>query len=178
MDSIEQFAERVRQAHQNLGIPVDYAETCQLPLCHEPALLVDTEPDHYQRPQKLTPEAFQAWAEMKAQATRDGISLFLISAFRSLEYQCGLIEKKLANGQVIDHILTVNAAPGYSEHHTGRAIDLGTEGCDSLQEEFENTEAFQWLNRYAKEFDFHLSYPKNNPHGITYEPWHWCFSYS
>jgi len=175
MDSNNLFLEKVRQAHQKLGVPSDYAETCRLPLCPEPEYLVDTELDHFQRPQKLIPQAFQAWTEMKCCATGEGVSLFLVSAFRSLDYQSGLIEKKLAKGQTISHILTVNAAPGYSEHHTGRAIDLGTEGCDSLEQEFENTEAFQWLNKRAQEFDFHLSYPRDNPFGISYEPWHWCY---
>ena len=72
-------------------------------------------------------------------------------------------------------ILRVNAAPGYSEHHTGRAIDLGTIGCRALEEEFELTEAFAWLENNAAHFQFSLSYPRNNPSGVIYEPWHWCF---
>ncbi|HLP25741.1 MAG TPA: D-alanyl-D-alanine carboxypeptidase family protein, partial [Acidobacteriota bacterium] len=34
---------------------------------------------------------------------------------------------------------------------------------------------FRWLKRHAGEFGFTLSYPKNNPHQIGYEPWHWCW---
>jgi D-alanyl-D-alanine carboxypeptidase len=112
---------------------------------------------------------------LRIAANSAGVSLFLISAFRSIEYQHELIDKKLVEGQAIEDILKVNAAPGYSEHHTGRAIDVGTIGCDALVEEFEDTKAFQWLNINAQEFGFIQSYPKNNSSGIDYEPWHWCF---
>ncbi|MBT8145423.1 MAG: D-alanyl-D-alanine carboxypeptidase family protein, partial [Gammaproteobacteria bacterium] len=63
----------------------------------------------------------------------------------------------------------------FSEHHTGRALDLNTDGCAVLQEEFENTSAFQWLMAEAQSFGFILSYPRDNPWGIVYEPWHWCY---
>ncbi len=161
--------------HQALGIPADYAASCSLPLCAEPAELVDTELDFYQRPQRLTPAAFSAWSAMREAANEQGVSLFLISAFRGYQYQHDLIAAKLSKGQSIGEILQVNAAPGHSEHHSGRAIDLGTLGCDALSEEFENTEAYQWLAENARAFGFHLSYPRGNPHGIDFEPWHWCY---
>jgi zinc D-Ala-D-Ala carboxypeptidase len=160
---------------QALGIPGDYAQTCKLPLCLEPATLVDTELDFYQRPQQMTPAAFSAWTAMREEATEQGVSLFLISAFRSYQYQHDLIARKLANGQSIEAILRVNAAPGYSEHHSGCAVDVGTLGCDALSEEFEITEAYQWLVGNAIGYGFHLSYPRDNPFGIDFEPWHWCY---
>ena len=137
--------------------------------------MVDTELDFYQRPQRLTPAAFAAWSSMREAATAQRVSLFLISAFRGYQYQHDLIATKLQKGLGIEEILRVNAAPGHSEHHTGRAVDLGTLGCDALCEEFENTKAFQWLETHAAGFGFSLSYPRDNPYGIDYEPWHWCF---
>ena len=44
-----------------------------------------------------------------------------------------------------------------------------------LEEDFENTGAFDWLSRRASQFGFHLSYPRDNPHGVIYEPWHWAW---
>src|SRR5579875_1789940 len=108
-------------------------------------------------------------------ATRDGIDLQVVSAFRSIEYQLGILERKLARGQTIDEILRVSAAPGYSEHHSGRAVDLTTPGFAALEEDFERSPAFAWLMRNASPFGFALSYPRGNPHGIAYEPWHWCW---
>jgi len=76
----------------------------------------------------------------------------------------------------MDEILRVSAAPGYSEHHSGRALDLTTPGFAPVEEEFERSDAFAWLRRRAADFRFRLSYPRDNVHGIAYEPWHWCFS--
>ena len=146
-----------------------------MPLCHPPEMLVATEPDYYGRPQQLTPEAFSAWQEMKAAASADHVVIHLISAYRDADYQCQIFKKKLAAGQELASILQVNAAPGYSEHHTGRAIDIGTENCPALETEFEETPAFTWLCEKAGNFGYSLSYPKNNALGISYEPWHWCF---
>ena len=164
------------QLHEALGIPRDYAANCRLPLCTEPPVLVDTELDFYQRQQKLTPAAFSAWSAMRESAISQGHSLFLISAFRGYQYQHDLIAAKLEKGQSLEAILCVNAAPGYSEHHSGRAVDLGTMGCDALSEEFENTKVYQWLVKNAGGFGFYLSYPRDNPYGIDFEPWHWCYS--
>lgn len=73
----------------------------------------------------------------------------------------------------MQEILNVNAAPGYSEHHGGRALDIGTPGEPPAEESFEHTPAFAWLTRHAGDFGFVMSYPRGNPHGIVYEPWHW-----
>jgi len=171
----DNFLQRIIQIHQDLGIPGNYQENCKLPLCAEPSDLVATEPDYYQRPQKLTVSAHKAWLSMKMAAQVDGVSLFLISAFRSVEYQQTLWQKKLAEGRQLTEILTVIAAPGYSEHHTGRAVDVSTNDCPALEVEFEKTQAFKWLTRKAGDFGFVMSYPEGNQYGITYEPWHWCF---
>ncbi|MEX0619266.1 MAG: M15 family metallopeptidase [Pseudohongiellaceae bacterium] len=171
----EEFLQRLRRMHQDLGIPRDWVEQSRLPLQREPPVLVDTEPDHYQRPQKLTPAALKAWREMKQAAAGAQVEFFLISAFRSAEYQQGLFAKKLAAGQKIEEILRVNAAPGFSEHHSGRAIDIGSPECRALEEEFEDTAAYRWLCANAAGYGFFLSYPRDNPSGIRYEPWHWCY---
>lgn len=169
------FAERIRQIHQQLCIPEDYGQGTALVLHEEPDELVSTEPDFFGREQRLTPEALAAWQAMRLKAQADGIEVFLISAFRSIDYQSQLIRRKLDAGQTIAQILRVNAAPGYSEHHTGRAIDVGTSGCPALEEVFEATAAFRWLQENAAEFGFTLSYPRDNSCGISYEPWHWCY---
>ena len=114
MSNTSQAHSQLQHLHRELGIPADYAASCNLPLCLEPDELVATEPDFYKRQQRLTPAAFGAWSSMRAAATEQGISLFLISAFRGYQYQCDLIAKKLQQGQCIEEILRVNAAPGYS----------------------------------------------------------------
>ena len=124
---------------------------------------------------RLTPAASAAWHRLQATAADQGITLIAISAFRSVARQTTIIRGKLVAGQAIGDILRYVAAPGFSEHHTGRAIDIGSSEHVELDEEFEKTKAFRWLRRRAGDFGFTLSYPRDNPHGIGYEPWHWCW---
>jgi D-alanyl-D-alanine carboxypeptidase len=97
----------------------------------------------------------------------------LVSGFRSIERQVSLIQAKLAKGQSLEAILQVNAAPGYSQHHTGEAVDVATPGCRPLIEEFEATPAYAWLATHAAEHGFSLPYARGNRFGFSYEPWHW-----
>jgi D-alanyl-D-alanine carboxypeptidase len=174
-ESPPEFQERLRRIHRELGIPEDFPETTRLPLWVEPPELVDAGLDYYQRPQKMTAATSYAWRAMDHAARADDVTLYLISAYRGIEYQRDLIRKKLEQGRQLAEILRVTAAPGFSEHHTGRALDLGTDDCTDLREHFEETSAFQWLESRARDFGFVLSYPRDNPLGICYEPWHWCF---
>ncbi len=113
---------------------------------------------------------------MKNAAASDGIVIKIVSAFRSVNYQVEVITRKLNKGENINSILEIVAAPGYSEHHTGRAVDLTTDNCVHLSESFEQTEAFVWLNKNASMFSFSLSYPRNCKEKIDYEPWHWVYN--
>ncbi len=123
----------------------------------------------------LIPEAAQAWRQMAAAAARDGVTLRLASAYRSLERQVEILRGKLDEGVSLEEILRESAPPGYSEHHTGRAVDITTPESDRLEEAFENTEAFAWLMGHAAEFGFSLSFPRGNRFGYAYEPWHWFY---
>jgi len=172
---LEVLEERIAALHRRLGIPPDYAERTGLPLQPEPETLV-TVVNAGDREQRLVPEAAARWSRLEVAAERDGHRLLLVSAYRSIEYQADLVENKLARGIGIEEILKVNAAPGYSEHHSGRAVDIGVPGQDPLTEAFEGTAAFRWLQANAHRWGFGLSYPRDNPHGIVYEPWHWAVS--
>ncbi len=163
----------LRELHQELGIPPDYGAGGGPPSFDEAEELVEVGPNLVGRMQRLTPEAARQWRAMVAAADRVGIQLLIVSGFRGIDYQAGLIRKKLEAGQTIDEILQVNAAPGHSEHHTGQAVDIATPGSRPLTEEFEGTDAFRWLESRAIEFGFSMTYPRDNPWGIAYEPWHW-----
>jgi D-alanyl-D-alanine carboxypeptidase len=157
-----------------LGLDADdYHERTGLPLIAEPARLEFAGRDRFRRPLWLLAPAARAWLRMRAAAARDDVALDAISGWRSHDYQLGIFARKLARGQTVAQILGVNAAPGYSEHHAGTALDIGTPGDPPAEESFEATPAFAWLRRHAGDFGFALSYPRDNPHGIIYEPWHW-----
>ncbi len=164
----------LRQLHNELGIPDGYGAGGSPPQFEEATDLVDVGPNLVGRLQRLTPRAAERWRSMVGSADEDGVTLLIVSGFRSFEYQAALIRNKIAAGQTIAEILAVNAAPGFSEHHTGNAVDIASPGSRPLTEEFEDSEAFGWLNRRAHEFGFGLSYPRDNPWGFVYEPWHWA----
>jgi len=171
---VEQRRRIVREARR-LGVPVDYGRTRSLTLVREPSELFCIGEDIHARLQWLAPRAARAFQRMREAASGDGIELQLVSAFRSAEYQLGILKRKLERGQTMAEILRVSAAPGYSEHHSGRVVDVTTPGYAALEEEFERSPAFAWLMAQARRFGFSLSYPHGNPHGIAYEPWHWCW---
>lgn len=148
------------------------ADTGLLPVT-EPTQLEFSGLDRYRRPLWLDYDAAKAWRRMKLAAAEDDVFIDAISGFRSFQYQMGIFQRKLSRGMEVSEILMVNAAPGFSEHHSGRAIDIGTRDEPPAEESFEHTPAFHWLTEQAGQFGFRMSFPRNNPHGIGYEPWHW-----
>lgn len=125
---------------------------------------------------QATQKTYNAWIKMKESALADGINLILVSAFRSIQRQQELVEEKRKKNISEKEIFSILARPGYSEHHTGRALDLHSPGSALLEEDFENTDAFLWLQKNANGYGFFMSYPRNNKYNIVYEPWHWYFN--
>jgi D-alanyl-D-alanine carboxypeptidase len=156
-----------------LCIPTDYGSIRGLIPQSEATNLVPIGANPDGRMVTLEPQAALAWTAMTSQAAAHGITLLPISGFRSIDRQTEIIREKRAAGAPIDEILRLVAAPGYSEHHTGRAIDISSPDDPPLEEAFEHTPAFRWLTEHAGSYGFRLSYPRGNPHGIGYEPWHW-----
>ena len=89
----------LRELHAELGIPEDYGQGGTRPAFDEAAELVDVGPNIVGRMQRLTPEAATAWAAMRVAAAADGVTLLLVSGFRSIDYQARLFRKKINAGQ-------------------------------------------------------------------------------
>lgn len=158
-----------------LGITAAMLRERALPFHREARALVPVGLGTDGRDKLLRAPAARAWLAMRQTAAQEGVALLLISAFRSYAFQAALIRQKLDKGRSLAEVLTVNAPPGFSEHHGGQAIDIGAAGCAALDEAFENTEAFAWLRERAAGFGFAMSYPRGNTEGFLYEPWHWCW---
>jgi len=171
----DSYRQRIHRELDALGIPMAWIETYRLPLHPEAAELVVAETDADGREYLLTSAAMRAWAAMKEAARQDGVTLQIVSSFRTIERQIAIIRDKIARNMPMETILTLSAPPGYSEHHSGRAIDINTPGCRPTEEEFADTAAYRWLEQHAVRFGFHLSYPRGNALGFIYEPWHWCY---
>ena len=166
---------RAEAVNATLGIRSAVIQKRKLPLCPDAKKLVVVEIGRRGRKHRLTPAAARAWTRMKTAARKDGIGLAIVSAFRGFDRQVEIIRRKIAEGQSVRQILAFSAPPGYSEHHTGCAVDIGTEGCDELEEVFEQSPAFAWLRKNASRYGYFMSYPRGNKYGYRYEPWHWMY---
>jgi len=114
---------------------------------------------------------------MKEEAKKDGIYLVFLSGYRSINLQNdNFYSLKSIRNQEAAERARVSAPPGYSEHSTGFAIDIGdaTQRETDFETDFENTAAFRWLIKNAAKFHFKLSFNKDNKY-IDYEPWHWRY---
>lgn len=172
----QSLLDQYRNVWRSIGLSDGLVAARNLPLFEEAAELLIAEVTSSGRVFHLTPSATEAWNAMKAAAQNDGVDIFLVSAYRSVARQAELIQQKLAAGRSLDDVLAVLAPPGCSEHHTGRAVDIGTGNLLPLEPDFEQAPAFAWLAARAHEFGFTLSFPQGNRFSYIYEPWHWCFS--
>ena len=123
-------------------------------------------------------DIYENFKEMQFMAAQRGISLQLLSGYRSIDLQRDIFyENKSIRNQTAIERSRDSAPPGFSEHSTGYAIDVGDGNYPNthFEVEFEQTPAFKWMKRFASKYHFVLSFPPNNKQGVTYEPWHWRF---
>lgn len=126
----------------------------------------------------LRKKAAEKFKAMQADARRNGIILVPISGFRSVAQQeylfFGIKEQRQ---QVVSKRAEVSAPPGYSEHHSGYAVDIGDGNmpATNLSPRFDQTRAYKWLAKNAAKYSFELSFTPDNLQGISYEPWHWRY---
>jgi zinc D-Ala-D-Ala carboxypeptidase len=130
-----------------------------------------------QRFEAMHKDAGLAFMNMIYAAREEGVWIIPVSGFRNIQQQQKLFQDQIKRRGSAKEAAKISAPPGYSEHHTGFALDL-TDGKSSKQDiniDFEKTDAFRWLTRRGKEFGFELSFSRNNRQGVSYEPWHWRY---
>ena len=127
---------------------------------------------------ELHVDAANALDAMMQAGLVEGVDLSLLSGYRSLALQESIFfDIASERNQTAEERAQVSAPPGYSEHSTGYAIDLGDGEAPetNLSQSFEQTLAFRWLQDNAARYHFVLSFPRGNQQGVMYEPWHWRF---
>ncbi|MBX8937275.1 MULTISPECIES: M15 family metallopeptidase [Enterococcus] len=129
---------------------------------------------------------YEAFSEA---ATKAGFPLVVISAFRSVESQNEVFNTNvsgLVNGNgmseedAIAKTKETITEPGYSEHHTGLAIDVvdqdwyNTYSSQVLDASYGDQPGAKWIAENAPKYGFIIRYLKDRQDitGITYEPWH------
>ena len=128
---------------------------------------------------RVRDDCANAFKEMKQAAKKDKITLNIVSGYRSSHYQISVFKMKFKDNkgkylyptaEKMKARLKFSAPSGYSEHHTGLAIDI-----NSTEDDFKDTPAYQWLIKNAYKYGFELSFPENNSQGLGFEPWHWRY---
>ena len=146
--------------------------------------LVNT-PEGYGPQLQVDERIYPQLEQMLSAAKADGVELYICSAFRSVECQTKLfnaqvdeqLNRGLSKEQAIEEAASWVAKPGCSEHHTGLALDIVAPSHQTLDDDFETTDAFAWLYKNSPKYGFILRYPKNKKDitHVNYEPWHFRF---
>ena len=122
----------------------------------------------------INKDTYESFKEMKNDMNKENLDIEIISAYRSYDYQNNLYNNylKYETKALVD---SYSARAGYSEHHTGLAIDIDNK--TSNFEQFYLTKEYLWMNTNAHKYGFILRYPKDkeNITGYTYEPWHYRY---
>lgn len=137
---------------------------------------VNSDPDGAKLDYRVAPH----YNEMYLAAEKDGIELTPISGYRSFTRQRNNFERKInkyldqgySKAEATKMAATIILPPGTSEHNAGLAMDI----C-SLEQSFDKTAEFRWLNEHAADYGFILRYTeeKQDVTKIIYEPWHWRY---
>lgn len=119
---------------------------------------------------KIDAYCYDALMEMSEAAKKDGYTIQLNSAYRSLATQTRLfterVAAKVATGMSQKDaeklVATSTAVPGTSEHQTGLAVDIMS------------NRVYKWLASNSWKYGFIVRYPDDKMEitGIIYEPWH------
>lgn len=131
----------------------------------------------YQRYESLAPDAALALMDMIYAARDQGVWVVPASAYRNIDRQRELFDNQVKRKGSSEAAAKSSAPPGFSEHHTGYAVDLvdGHNKEADINQQFATTQAFEWLTQNAGKYGYELSFPQNNAQGVNYEPWHWRF---
>ena len=133
--------------------------------------------DTYRREEYLDQEAAASLNELISAASQAELTLQPISGFRTVKDQQELFDKQVQKYGSVEAAAKLSAPPGYSEHHTGYAIDIGDRSQPDLDLKlaFKDSAAYRWLTANAAQHGFELSFPPKNAQGVSFEPWHWRY---
>ncbi len=122
--------------------------------------------------QRMRSAAAKALGLMIKAASENGLKISALSGYRSYTTQVSVYTNEVKNyGQTIAD--SESARPGYSEHQTGWAVDIGGGGC-GIENCFANTPEGKWVAANAYKYGFIIRYTaaKQVITGYRAEPWH------
>jgi hypothetical protein len=135
---------------------------------------------HVMNPKFISSKVYRNYNRLNKAMIKDlGRPILIDSGYRSPAYQILVLFHYLVFYKFdLDKTFKRVALPGYSEHGNGtnHGIDFITvyaSPSDENPHDFEKTQEYKWLTKNASSFGFKMSYPRNNKHGVMFEPWHW-----
>ncbi len=113
----------------------------------------------------VTEEAFQALSDA---AAAEGLNIYIGSDYRDYDFQV-TVYNSMVNGYSKEYADALSARPGHSEHQSGYTID-----CNTIENDFAETDEGKWLAAHCHEYGFIIRYPKGKESitGYEYESWH------
>ena len=117
-------------------------------------------------------EAVVAFKNMYEAAKKEGLGLVINSSYRSYQDQeniCNTFKDLYGEGYVTKYV----ALPGFSEHQTGLAFDIGS----TSSKVFAESKEYEWMKENAYKYGFILRFTKSNAYitGFRSEPWHYRY---
>lgn len=149
-------------------------------------VLTDTQP-------KLNPTVYSAFLKMQTAALRDGVSIKIVSGYRSFKDQQNIWNRKytkftskgLSPQDAMVKIIQYSTLPGSSRHHWGTEIDIIDASADTphnllVEKNFTRGGCYEklkkWMDVNSEKFGFYLTYTCNTQRkGFKYEPWHYSY---
>ena len=174
------------EAVRTIGVSrdVDYLvfvnKTHKLPDDYEAKLPLITVKNAFGKEFQIEPETYQHFEQLRTALKQKGIQIELDSVYRSVARQKEIVAE-FTQKYGADYVKKYVAVPGYSEHHTGLAVDicLVVDGkiIDDNDEMIAQKEIFAQIHPLLAEYGFILRYPqgKENLTGYSYEPWHFRY---
>ena len=127
-------------------------------------------------------EALEQFNKLKEDLHKEGVEIVLDSAYRSVKRQQDLWDEWSADPEKgPEYVKKYVAVPGYSEHHTGLAIDIAIEKDGKViydnDEMIAEKEIFAKIHSKLADYGFILRYleGREDSTGYTYEPWHFRY---
>ena len=110
-----------------------------------------------------------------------GLPVYISSGYRSYSEQAQNFQRICANNGITDgkdangHYITMPA--GCSEHQTGLGVDITDVYRPTKNDEFFQTQTYEWLRDHCTEYGFVLRFPtgKEDVTGVMNEGWHFRY---
>ncbi len=116
--------------------------------------------------------AVNALVQMFEAAKLDGLKMIVSSAYRSYDDQVEIAEfyRKWYGDNYVNNYV---ARPGFSEHQTGLAFDVGS----TSEKVFANSKEYAWMKENAHKYGFIMRFYKKGESitGYKSEPWHYRY---